>query len=86
MHVCEVSRPIAMKTCTDACGVSSTAEPTPSGTKKRRRKKQKLSSYRDIMNTVLAGSESTDSHAREEQRERIRRNLGGGAFSKLDRI
>ena len=75
-----------MKTCTDAGVASSTEEPTPSSTKKRRLKKQKLSSYRDIMNTALAGSESTDSQAREEQRERIRRNLGGGAFSKLDRI
>ena len=55
------------------------------GAKKKRKKKAK-SSYSAIMSAMLEGNQEDTAAQRQRQRERIRQSLGGGAFSKLDRI
>ena len=60
--------------------------PEQQGKKKRKRHKKKGGSYGSIMDTMLRGSARSTDELRERQRERIQSSIGGGSFSKLDKI
>lgn len=53
--------------------------------KKKKRKKNKKGSYKDLMSGMLQTSK-TEEQAREDRQRQLQQHLGGGAFSKLDRI
>lgn len=49
-----------------------------------RKKKKKKQSYKNMMNTMLAGDQTRD--LQKEQREKISQGVGGGAFTKIEKI
>ena len=55
--------------------------PAPKPIKKKKKKKQ---SYKSMMNSMMAGDK--DRNVKQEQREKIGKGLGGGAFSKVEKI
>ena len=48
-------------------------------------KKKKKNSYKELMKTAMS-SGKTDKKKKEEYQEKLMKNLGGGQFSKLDKI
>mmetsp|Transcript_45873 Transcript_45873/g.111146 ORF Transcript_45873/g.111146 Transcript_45873/m.111146 type:complete len:148 (+) Transcript_45873:165-608(+) len=55
--------------------------PAPKPVKKKKKKKQ---SYKSMMNSMMAGDKGRD--VKQEQREKIGSGVGGGAFSKIEKI
>lgn len=55
--------------------------PAPKPIKKKKKKKQ---SYKSMMNSMMAGEKGRD--VKQEQREKIGKGVGGGAFSKVEKI
>jgi hypothetical protein len=47
-------------------------------------KKKKKQSYKNMMNSMMAGDKARD--LQKEQREKISKGVGGGAFSKIEKI
>jgi hypothetical protein len=72
---------------TDAPRTPSTAQPAvaaaPEPKKKKKKKKKKFS---ELMADATQGSSPTPEAAEAEHRQKIARHLGGGTFSKLDKI
>ena len=54
-------------------------------THKKKKKKNKKGSYKDLMCGMLQTSK-TEEQAREDRQRQLQQHLGGGAFSKLERI
>ena len=63
--------------------VSPTLHTEPPAKKRRRKRKN---SYAAIMSGIVNSSKPPLADQKEEHRHSLRKNLGGGAFSKLDRI
>ena len=59
-------------------------ETCPDAPKRRRRRKRKQS-YRDMMNSITH-SQRTDEEVRTEHLAKIQAGLGGGRFSKFERL
>ena len=53
--------------------------------KSTKTKKKKKNSYKELMKSAMSSGKS-DEKKKEEYQERLRKNLGGGQFSKLDKI
>jgi len=53
--------------------------------KKKKKKKKKKNSYKDFMKSMLSPQKTSD-QAREAHRDKLQKNLGGGAFEKIDKI
>ena len=55
------------------------------GAKKPNKKKKKKNSYKNLINSIV-NVEKTDDQIKEEYKEKMANVLGGGTFSKLDKI
>lgn len=53
--------------------------------KKKKKKKPKKNSYKELMSGMLQ-SDKTEEEDRADNQRRLQQHLGGGTFSKLDRI
>ena len=65
-----------------------TVQPTTALVKKQKRKKKKKNSYSAMMDSVMAppAMKRTTSAERREHQAKIAKQLGGGIFSKLEKI
>ncbi len=89
VHMCSTAPPaFASLSCvgTPAGAAPPLQVPEPQRAEKAKKKRKKKSSYNDIMSGMMAQSTRSSEDALREQRQRIKQNLGGGHFSKLDRI
>lgn len=66
----------------DAAHSSTLDSPTTTAKKKKKKKK---GSYKDLMSSILQTSK-TEEQARQDRLRQLQQHLGGGTFSKLDRI
>ena len=53
--------------------------------KSKGKKSKKKSSYKDFMKSMM-GPRKTDKQVQSDHQEKLMKNLGGGAFSKIDKI
>lgn len=60
--------------------------PLGDSTKDKKKKKKKKKKFSDLMADMTQGSSKSPEAALDEHRQKIARHLGGGAFSKLDKV
>ena len=82
--------PAPMAAATAEGGAKATVEgaPEPEKTKKKKKKRKKKGGYGDLMAGIMAPAalQRTLSAEKRDQLSRIEKSVGGGTFSKLDRI
>ena len=71
---------------TDAPRTPSTAQPAVVAAPEPKKKKKKKKKFSELMADATQGSSPTPEAAEAEHRQKIARHLGGGTFSKLDKI
>jgi hypothetical protein len=63
------------------CPVEFAATATPTPIKKKKKKKQ---SYKNLMTSMMTGDSSRD--VLQQEREKISKGVGGGSFTKIEKI
>lgn len=76
----EEPRPVA------APATAAPATAAPAATSPRPSKRRRRSSYAAMMGSILAPTSRSPQAAEEADKKALLRHLGGGAFSKLDKI
>jgi len=82
MEICqEVTTPTINTTSVPSEEIPKTLPPAAAPAKKKKKKKQ---SYKNMMSSMMNGDSKRD--VQKEQREKIQRGVGGGSFTKIEKI
>jgi hypothetical protein len=80
MEICQEASTSSLRHEDESMAVEETTTIAPAPVKKKKKKK---TSYKNMMATMLAGTDHKDIA---KEREALSKGLGGGAFSKIDKI